>query len=47
MVGEEVQRLSVIHSLPFLLTEDKPQCMQRVLSKVQQVCYNSILSLHV
>ncbi|XP_021926333.1 serine/threonine-protein phosphatase 4 regulatory subunit 4-like isoform X3 [Zootermopsis nevadensis] len=46
-VGEEVQRLSVIHSLPFLLTEDEPQCMQKVLSKVQQVLPSASVEFHL
>ncbi|XP_069691176.1 serine/threonine-protein phosphatase 4 regulatory subunit 4-like isoform X3 [Periplaneta americana] len=46
-VGEEVQRLSVIHSLPFLLSEDEPQCMHRVVPKVQQVLPNASAEFHL
>ncbi|KAJ4443071.1 hypothetical protein ANN_04721 [Periplaneta americana] len=47
LVGEEVQRLSVIHSLPFLLSEDEPQCMHRVVPKVQQVLPNASAEFHL
>ncbi|PSN42305.1 hypothetical protein C0J52_11141 [Blattella germanica] len=46
-VGEEVQRLSVIHSLPQLLQQDEPQCMQRVIPKVQQVLPGASAEFHL
>ncbi|PNF28861.1 hypothetical protein B7P43_G04431 [Cryptotermes secundus] len=46
-VGEEVQRLNVIHSLPFLLTAEEPQCMQRILPKVQQGLPSASAEFHL
>ncbi|XP_068083242.1 uncharacterized protein [Anabrus simplex] len=46
-VGEEVQRLSVVQSLPDLLQEDNVLCMQRVVPKVQQALPQASAEFHM
>ncbi|XP_014606274.1 PREDICTED: serine/threonine-protein phosphatase 4 regulatory subunit 4-like [Polistes canadensis] len=46
-VGEEIQKLSVIQSLPNLLATDAQSCMSRVVPKMQQALATACTEFHI
>jgi len=45
--GEEIQKLSVIQTLPNLLASDPQSCMARVVPKIQQILATASTEFHI